>query len=70
MATLEKRLLTIESALTPKTTPRLVIRITRAGCDEEIPTAWRHHTTGEIYPVDYDFDTMKGYNVLFAEYSP
>ena len=68
MTTLEKRLMMIESALTPKVEKSLLIRITRAG-REDNPVSWRNHTTNEIYHQDSDMSDLKGVNVLMAVYS-
>ena len=68
MASIETRLSTLESKMN-EIEISYTFKIYRAGREiDETPTAWRHHGTGEIYPVNYDFDTMKGYNVLMAEY--
>ena len=68
MTTLEKRLMMIESALTPKVEKSLLIRITRAGRPDN-PVSWRHHTTGDIYHQDSDTSHLKGVNVMMAVYS-
>ena len=68
MTTLEKRLMMIESALTPKVEKSLLIRITRAG-REDNPVSWRHHATGTVYSVDADTSHLKGVNVMMAVYS-
>ena len=68
MTTLEKRLMMIESALTPKVEKSLLIRITRAGRSDN-PVSWRNHHTGEVYAVNDDLSHLKGFNVLMAVYS-
>ena len=58
----------IESALTPKVEKSLLIRITRAG-REDNPVSWRNHTTNEIYHHDSDTSHLKGVNLMKAIYS-
>ena len=67
MASIESRLNELERKAT-ETDTGYVFHILRAGREVEAPIHFTHHDTGEIYPVDYDFDQLKGYNVLFAEY--
>ncbi len=69
MTKFEKRLMMIESALTPKVEKSLIIRITRAGREIETPLHFVHHTTGNIYHHDSDTSHLKGVNVMMAVYS-
>jgi|GEM_PF-6866378 len=68
MATIESRLNELERKAT-ETDTSYVFHILRAGREVETPIAYTNHATGETYSVDYDFDKLKGYNVLFAEYA-
>ena len=65
---IKNRLKAVEIKLKPPAIEQRIIRITRAG-RAETPTAWRHHTTGEIYHHDSDTSHLKGVNVMMAVYS-
>ena len=65
---IKNRLEIIEAKMNPAPEKSLIIRITRAG-RAETPTAWRHHTTGDIYHQDSDTSHLKGVNVMKAIYS-
>ncbi len=65
---IKNRLEMIEAKMNPVPEKSLIIRITRAG-REDNPVSWRNHTTNEIYHQDSDMSDLKGVNVLMAVYS-
>jgi hypothetical protein len=64
---IKNRLEIIEAKMNPTPEKSLIIRISRAG-RAETPTAWRHHTTGEIFHHDSDTSHLKGVNLMMAVY--
>lgn len=68
MSALTNRLKAIEIKLKPIEEKTMIIRILRAGRDDDCPISFRNHMTGDVYAADDDLSHLKGYHVVMANY--